>query len=109
MMDPIFEAIERHRQLDAAHAAVCEAESEMDQETFDDASGAACIAAFDALEDLVAMTPTTLAGCIAMLRYCHEVTHSTGQRGGRLFYNYGRVEDPADDLLLRLADRIEKA
>ena len=101
--DPILAAIERHRQLDAAHAAACELDD-------DDAKDAACDAAFEALADLVAITPTTLAGCAAMLRYCHHVTHlEYGESEGKLFGGYTRVEPVAADLLLRLADRLETA
>jgi len=99
--DPIFAAIERHRQLYAAHGVACETDDE-------DAANAACDAAFSALAELVALTPTTLAGCAAMLRYVQHVTDAdnTGSEG-QLFAGYARVEPAAADLLLRLADRIE--
>lgn len=108
--DPIFAAIERHRAADAAHTAACNAEQACGEANGNDASEAACAAAFDALADLVAITPTTRAGCAAMLRYVHVVTMDSNHYSeGNLFCGYTRVEKPAADLLLRLADRIEAA
>jgi hypothetical protein len=97
-IDPIFAAIERVRQLDAAWSAV---NSDEDQGAFDAASGAA----WEALRDLVRMTPTTIPGCVAMMRYINNI--GMGLEGtGRPFRDTS-LENATDDLLDRLADSIE--
>jgi hypothetical protein len=101
--DPIFAAISRHRAANAVHAAVC-----LREDDDDESWGRACDAAFHALAELVAITPTTLAGCVAMLRYIDHITHPAPEiEEGALFAGYTRVQEPARDLLSRLADRIE--
>ncbi|MPZ39848.1 MAG: hypothetical protein GEU95_17665 [Rhizobiales bacterium] len=98
--DPIIGAIERHRRLwiEFGESAVGD----------DDLSDGAGDAAQEALVNLVSITPTTIPGCVAMLRYCHQVTAVDNHgSAGELFGGYTRVHAVAADLLLRLADRIE--
>src|SRR5450759_1925753 len=68
--DPIFAAIERHRQLWAAHVAACNtAANEISREAVfaaEDRAGEICDQMGSALAELVAVTPTTVAGCAAM-------------------------------------------
>jgi hypothetical protein len=74
-VDPIFEAIEEHRRLktitDAAFAAVPKGGNEGLTDEIakaEDYAGDRDDEASDQLADILAMTPTTAAGCIAMLR-----------------------------------------
>jgi hypothetical protein len=63
--DPVFAAIERHRAAYVAEIALNDSDD-------DDAMSAACNIEMEALESLLATAPTTLPGCVAMLRYIEQ-------------------------------------
>jgi hypothetical protein len=103
--DPIFAAIERHRQLEAAHISGLSDIFDRDVEA---QSNERCSQSFHALGELVAMTPTTPAGCAAVLRYVEDYTRS--YREGGLFTDYrDDVKRPASDFLSRIAATLEAA
>lgn len=92
-VDPIFAAIERHRAAEAAHCAACEAADDdtMTEETAD-----------PVLCELVVMTPTTVAGCAALLLYCAKIIEA--QHCSRsMFDGFAYVEESALGLLTRIA------
>jgi hypothetical protein len=102
-VDPVFAAIERHRQADAAHARSCLGEPRSHEPEFAEwerVEEFSCHAAHEALGDLLGTTPTTIAGCAAALRYVEAYTTENGSGG--LFHNYA-VKDRAADLLSRIA------
>ncbi len=78
--DPVFAAIEKHRQLEAAFSDVCELTDEVaareegrevtpsDEETYE----RALAASDEGLEELLAMTPVTVGGIRAMLTYVFD-------------------------------------
>src|SRR5450759_3740398 len=69
-IDPIFAALERHRQIEAAYIAACyEPIDQAKEQAREDRVIKLCHRSSNALGELVAMTPTTLAGCAALLRY----------------------------------------
>jgi hypothetical protein len=105
-VDPIFAAIDAHRAaLAVVHAM--EAAGNPDEETF----GKFCEAESARLAELLAMTPTTPAGCAAMLRHveahaceCEEASAS------QLYSDFPEpISEPAATLLGRLAAVIEQA
>jgi hypothetical protein len=97
--DPIFAAIERHKRLEAIYVAYCNDEKVPDN---DDHIVTSCYNSGSAYADLVAMTPTTAAGCAAMLR--HLESHEAAYCGSGLFDNCNdRVRLPGKDLLSRIA------
>jgi hypothetical protein len=77
-VDPIFAAIEEHRSLnvisDAAFAAVARKDNAPLPEIFkaEEFAGDRQGEAYDQMAEILAMTPTTAAGCIAMLHYLGE-------------------------------------
>jgi TPP-dependent trihydroxycyclohexane-1,2-dione (THcHDO) dehydratase len=108
--DPIFPALDHHRKSEAAYLAAC------NEPTGDEATEQAretrvfklCDKSSDALGELVAMTPTTVAGCAALLRYleAHEKTYDDPI----LLDNHSdNVSVPARDLLSRIAAALEAA
>jgi hypothetical protein len=86
VQDPIYAAIERHRELSARYdAAVGISGSLVEGPEFDAAdqvTGAACTALLDFADSLVCSAPTTLAGAIALLRYAAAL-QDWRLRGGR--------------------------
>jgi membrane-bound ClpP family serine protease len=105
--DPIFAAIERHRQIEAAYVAAC---NEPIDEAKEQAREARVVKlshrSSDALGDLVAMTPTTLTGSAAVLRYLE--THEKAYDAPALLDNHSdNVSVPARNLLSRIAATLE--
>ncbi len=84
--DPVFAAIEKHRQLEAAFSDVCELTDEVaareegreitlsDEETYE----RALAASDEGLEELLAMTPVTVGGIRAMLTYVFNMVGEVG-------------------------------
>lgn len=98
--DPIFAAIEAHRQAEVTYAA---AGGEMSDESF----GELGAASFERLVELLPMTPTTVVGCAAMLRHVAEYLSAYDRN---LFEGYrDDVEGPGGTLLIRIAGALEKA
>jgi hypothetical protein len=97
--DPIFAAIECHRQAEAAIGGVSDDDDELD---------ACCDRAWAALMTLVSMTPTTAAGCAAMLRYI-EAHEAENGRGLIEDATDGVLRNPAASLLSRIATTLETA
>ena len=86
--DPTFAAIENHRQAEAAWVAVC-----------DDEHNGLCDVSIARLTELLTMTPTSVAGCAAMLRHVAKYADSYD---GNLLENYcAEVKEPAGTLLIR--------
>jgi hypothetical protein len=71
--DPIFAAIERHRAAYVAEVALNDSDD-------DDAMSAACDVEMEALESLLTTAPTTLPGCVAVLRYIEEHSEQLDMR-----------------------------
>jgi hypothetical protein len=90
--DPIFAAIDRHRQIEAAFAASGKASGNCSDELGE--------AEYKAYVGLVTMTPTTLAGCAALLRYLEA--HERSRDRPALFANQL-------DLLSRIAAMLDAA
>jgi selenocysteine lyase/cysteine desulfurase len=108
-VDPIFAAIERHRQAEATYVAACnEPTDQAKEQAREDRANKLCGRSSDALGELVAMTPTTLAGCAAVLRYLE--THEKSYDEAVLLDNHSdNVSVPARDLLSRIAATLEEA
>jgi hypothetical protein len=85
--DPVFAAIEAHRQADAQHGAACHALCEyqestrdssgglthdLEEQRLDEANGAACHISAEAGRDLFLTVPTTIAGALAVFNYIEE-------------------------------------
>jgi hypothetical protein len=107
-VDPIFAAIEKHRQIEAAYVAACNEPigDEATEQTTEARVNEHCHGSSDALGELVAMTPTTLAGCAAMLRYLEA--HEKSYDEPVLLDNHSdNVSVPAQDLLSRIAATLE--
>jgi hypothetical protein len=119
--DPIFAAIEKHQKLNAAHVAACDAIVPFSHAsqgkltpaiaTMEDHAGHLCDAAFDALAELAAMTPRTVAGCAALLRHVENcVTRPEYFDQGNLFQDFREdVEKPAKTMLSRIAATLDHA
>jgi hypothetical protein len=94
--DPTFAAIENHRQAEAAWVAVC-----------DDEHNGLCDVSIARLTELLTMTPTSVAGCAAMLRHVAKYADSYD---GNLLENYcAEVKEPAGTLLIRIAGALDRA
>lgn len=108
-VDPIFAAIERHRQIEAAYVAACNEHVEQAREPArEDRVVKLCHRSSNALGELVAMTPTTVAGCAAVLRYLE--THEKSYDEAVLLHNHSdNVSVPARDLLSRIAAALDAA
>jgi hypothetical protein len=81
----------------------CKAATRDDDERRDELSDQS----IEALRDLVAATPTTIVGCAAVLRAVQANADEYDQ--GWLFQDCGIAEEPARDLLSRIAAVLEKA
>jgi len=100
--DPIFAAIDAHRAAHARRRAFFAAT------TGDDLPDELGHAEMNTLAGLLATTPTTLAGCAAMLRYVGEFANS--EEENPLFGNFtDPISKPAATLLGRIAAVIEQA
>ena len=107
--DPIFAAIERHRQAEAAYLAACNEHVERAKEQArEERVIKLCHRSSNALGELVAMTPTTVAGCAAVLRYLEA--HEQSYDEAVLLENHSdNVSVPARDLLSRIAAALDAA
>ena len=70
--DPIFAAIQRHKDAYLAHGAADTVDGDID---------AAADADFDARDALLEIQPTTMAGAVALLRYSWEFCQQSGEEG----------------------------
>jgi hypothetical protein len=73
-VDPIYAAIQRHRDAYAARGAALEARR-------DDDTGAMFELDFNARNDLITTHPTTIAGAAALCRYVAEFAQQPGEEG----------------------------
>ena len=95
--DPIFAAIKAHQ---AAWDLACEAS--------DDDIDALMAAEADRLAELLRMTPTTIAGCAAMLRWIETYARDEANQS-YLFHDWDDPwSEPGSNLLGRLAAVIAK-
>jgi hypothetical protein len=71
--DPIFAAIERHRELSADYTAAVDISSKLEDgpkfESADAIAGDRCGDLLDHADALIHLEPTTVAGVIALMRY----------------------------------------
>ena len=96
--DPIFAAIKAHQ-----------AAWDLAREASDDDIDALMAAEADQLAELLRMTPTTIAGCAAMMRWIETYTRDEANHS-HLFYDWDDPwSEPGSTLLGRLAAAIEKA
>ena len=96
--DPIFAAIKAHQ-----------AAWELAREASDDDIDALMAAEADRLAELLRMTPTTIAGCAAMMRWIETYTRDEDNHS-HLFHDWDDPwSEPGSTLLGRLAAVIEKA
>jgi hypothetical protein len=110
--DPIIAAIERHRQAEAAFVGAYDNEAYRNSKHSTPATDALEERAGEFLEtsnklyvDLVTMTPTTLAGCAALLRHIEDHERSCGVDA--LLANHPKAKLAARDLLSRIAKLID--
>jgi hypothetical protein len=72
-VDPIFAAIERHRELSADYTAAVDISSKLEDgpefEAADAIAGDRCGDLLDHADALIHLEPTTMAGIIALMRY----------------------------------------
>ena len=95
--DPIFAAIKAHQ-----------AAWELAREASDDDIDALMAAEADRLAELLRMTPTTIAGCAAMMRWIETYTRDEANQS-HLFHDWDDPwSEPGSTLLRRLATVIEK-
>ena len=96
--DPVFAAIEAHR---AARARVVAFFADNTGDLPDDLGAAEA----DRVAELLAMTPTTPAGCAAMMRHIEAYLHEEAAGGqGQLFHEWTEeCSESAATLLGRLA------
>ena len=96
--DPIFAAIKAHQ-----------AAWELAREASDDGIDALMAAEADRLAELLKMTPTTIAGCAAMMRWIETYSRDEANQS-HLFHDWDDPwSEPGATLLGRLAAVIEKA
>ena len=96
--DPIFDAIEAHQ-----------AAWDLAREASDDNIDALMAAEADRLAELLRMTPTTIAGCAAMMRWIETYTCDE-ENPSHLFYDWTDPwSEPGSTLLGRLASVFEKS
>ena len=95
--DPIFDAIEAHQMA-----------WELAREASDDDIDALMAAEADRLAELLKMTPTTIAGCAAMMRWIETYSRDEANES-YLFHDWDDPwSEPGSNLLTRLAVVIEK-
>jgi hypothetical protein len=107
--DPVFDAIERHQEAYDAFIKACKSSGVSDEMTEEihelETAGMHGHLSNLRLAALVKVTPTTVAGCAALLRY---ITECQKQDDESLFQS--RADDvrvPARDLLSRIAATLE--
>jgi len=110
--DPIFAAIEGHRQAEAAFAGAYDNEEYRNSkhstpatDALEERAGELGDAANKLYVDLVTMTPATLAGCAALLR--HMEAHERSYDRAALLANHNHTRVGARDLLTRIAKLID--
>src|SRR5665213_744126 len=112
--DPVFAAIQEHRRRVAIHNAACAAVPRGDKLTpeigkAEDYAGDLQSETVDQLGAILEMTPTTAAGCVAMLRFIDRVVQ-VDEYDAPLFESWcDRVSVPAKTVLSRIADALDKA
>src|SRR6187401_1063165 len=96
--DPIFDAIEAHQ-----------AAWDLAREASDEDIDALMAAEADRLAELLRMTPTTMAGCAAMMRWIETYSRDEANHS-HLFQDWDDPwSEPGSTLLGRLASVIEKS
>jgi len=96
--DPIFDAIEAHQ-----------AAWDLAREASDDNIDALMAAEADRLAELLRMTPTTIAGCAAMMRWIETYSRDEANHS-HLFQDWDDPwSEPGSTLLGRLASVFEKS
>jgi hypothetical protein len=113
-VDPVFAAIEEHRRLktisDAAFFAVPKGGDEGLTDEIakaEDYAGDRDDEACDQLAAILAMTPTTAAGCISMLRYLGAHLENS-ENGCAPFYGWTKkLSEPAETLFSRIAAALD--
>ena len=96
--DPIFAAIKAHQ-----------AAWDLAREASDDNIDALMAAEADRLAELLRMTPTTIAGCAAMMRWIETYSRDEANHS-HLFQDWDdRWSEPGSTLLGRLASVFEKS
>jgi hypothetical protein len=112
-VDPIFAAIERHRQAENAYAGAYDSEeyrnakhSTPATDALEERAGELGVAEDNLYVALVKLTPTTLAGCAVLLRYLEAHERSRGTEA--LFAN-NNAKEAARDLLSRIAAMLDAA
>jgi hypothetical protein len=113
-VDPIFEAIERQRRAEAAFAGAYDSEeyrnakhSTPATDALEARAGEFGDAANKLYVALVKVTPTTLAGCAALLRYLEA--HEQLYGANALLANHNHAKIAARDLLSRIAAMLDAA
>jgi hypothetical protein len=102
MTDPIFAEIETHRRLETEYdTAIYAGDSERARELGNLEN--------EQLAKLVAMTPTTVAGCAAMLRHVQWFLETNSDSSGGLFDGWPDAEEQGATLLGRIADTLAPA
>ena len=113
--DPVFAIIERSRQAEARvraiYATIREGASFEEALPIEERAMAEMHKCDDALAELAAARPTTVAGCIALLRYIQiiEDRYDSRKDYGLFCYCGDHVSGPASDMLSRIADALERA
>jgi hypothetical protein len=113
-VDPVFAAIEEHRRLKIiSHAAFFAVPKGGDEGLTDeiakaeDYAGDRDVEASDQLAEILAMTPTTAAGCIAMLNYLGAHMENS-ENGCAPFHGWTKkLSEPAETLLSRIAAALD--
>jgi hypothetical protein len=102
--DPIFAAIEDHRQANAAYIAACDSDPEDKDEA---TTNARMDEHVDALATFLSTKPTTIAGCAAALAYAQQLTDDDD---GALFETWmDEISQPASLFLGNLAAALRGA
>lgn len=111
-VDPIFAAIEKHRQAEAAYTEMFDTDlirnskqSTPDTDALEARADELGDAANDLYVDLVTMTPTTPAGCAALLRYIEA--HERAYGVNAILANHEGAGLAARDLLSRIAAMLD--
>jgi hypothetical protein len=106
--DPIFAAIETHRSAELAYLTACdhpvirESLHHPELEALEEHVHELCHESNDCYADLLATTPTTVAGCSALLRHIERHEHEYDSTG--LFGNCtDEVKENGNDVLSRIA------
>jgi hypothetical protein len=100
-LDPVFAAIERHQKAEATYVAARNAaDPELSVEREGDVS-------HELLAELLAMTPTTVAGCAAMLRHVTEYLAAYERAPFEEWCS--DLEEPGSTLLTRIAATLERS